>query len=72
MMDRVKAQEILAANDYKDILKRRIRNGVSTSGRIFVPKKYVGMDAIVIIYDKDMCQYCKGTGTKKHSKDKVE
>lgn len=63
---RGKAQEILAASEYKDVLKKQIKNGVTSSGRIFVPKKYVGMDAIVIIYDKDMCPYCKGTGTKKH------
>lgn len=63
---RAKAQEILKANDCKEVLKRRIRNGISTSGRIFVPKKYVGMDAIIIIYDTDICQHCKGTGTKEH------
>jgi putative transposon-encoded protein len=52
--------QILQNDDFEDIIVKQITNGGS-SGRVFVPKKYVGMDAIILIRDSGVCSHCNGT-----------
>ena len=55
--------DILTNNDFENILITQVKNG-SSSGRIFVPRKYLDMDAIIIIRDVGHCPHCKGTGKR--------
>jgi putative transposon-encoded protein len=53
--------EILNNGDFEDIFLKQITNS-SNSGRVFIPKKYLGMDAIIIIHDPGICLHCNGKG----------